>query len=80
MCLRVQTVLAQVAPDQPLPLVISDRAMLSLATLAAYEAAGVRYLGPLPDSTLTATRSLSLIALLIGSGSGPELPMQVVQP
>jgi hypothetical protein len=27
--------------------------MLSLATLAAYEAAGVRYLGPLPESTLT---------------------------
>src|SRR5260221_13700760 len=27
--------------------------MLSLATLAAYEAAGVRYLGPLPDSALT---------------------------
>ncbi|MGH3593229.1 MAG: IS1634 family transposase [Pseudonocardiaceae bacterium] len=49
----LQRVLAQVAPDQPLPLVISDRAMLSLATLAAYEAAGVRYLGPLPDSTLT---------------------------
>jgi transposase len=51
----LQTVLAQVAPDQPFPLVISDRAMLSLATLAAYEAAGVRYLGPLPDSTLSAT-------------------------
>lgn len=49
----LQTVLAQVAPDQPVPLVISDRARLSLATLAAYEAAGVRYLGPLPDSTLT---------------------------
>jgi transposase len=49
----LQTVLAQVAPDQPVPLVISDRAMLSLATLAAYEAAGVRYLGPLPDSALT---------------------------
>src|SRR5262245_40762232 len=49
----LQAVLAQVAPDQPFPLVISDRAMLSLATLAAYEAAGVRYLGPLPTSTLT---------------------------
>jgi transposase len=49
----LQTVLAQVAPEQPFPLVISDRAMLSLATLAAYEAAGVRYLGPSPDSTLT---------------------------
>ena len=49
----LQTVLAQVAPEQPFPLVISDRAMLSLATLAAYEAAGVRYLGPLPDSALT---------------------------
>jgi transposase len=44
---------APVAPDTPFPLVISDRAMLSLATLAAYEAAGVRYLGPLPDSALT---------------------------
>jgi Transposase DDE domain len=53
----VHTVVAQVAPDIPFPLVISDRAMLSLATLAtlaAYEAAGVRYLGPLPDSALTA--------------------------
>jgi transposase len=49
----LQTTLAHVAPDTPFPLVISDRAMLSLATLAAYEAAGVRYLGPLPDSALT---------------------------
>lgn len=50
----LQTLLAQMAPATPFPLVISDRAMLSLATLAAYEAAGVRYLGPLPDSALTA--------------------------
>src|SRR5262249_37457620 len=49
----LQTTLAQVAPKQPFPLLISDRAMLSRSTLAAYEAAGVRYLGPLPDSTLT---------------------------
>ncbi len=49
----LQTTLAQVAPKQPFPLLISDRAMLSLSTLAAYEAAGVHYLGPLPDSTLT---------------------------
>lgn len=49
----LQAVLARAAPDRPFPLVISDRAMLSLATLAAYEAAGVRYLGPLPDSALT---------------------------
>jgi Domain of unknown function (DUF4277) len=49
----LQTTLAQVAPEQPFPLIMSDRAMLSLATLAAYEAAGVRSLGPLPDSTLT---------------------------
>ena len=34
----------------------------------------------LPDSTAAATRSLSLIALEISAGSGPELPMQVVQP
>jgi hypothetical protein len=46
-------VVTQVAPDAPFPLVISDRALLSLATLAAYEATGVRYLGPLPDSDLT---------------------------
>jgi transposase len=52
---HLQQVVAQVAPDAPFPLVISDRAMLSLATLAAYEAAGVRYLGPLPDSDLTST-------------------------
>jgi transposase len=49
----LQTTLAQVAPEQPFPLIISDRAMLSLATLAAYEAAGGRYLGPLPDSIVT---------------------------
>jgi hypothetical protein len=34
----------------------------------------------LPDSTEAATRSFSLIAAEIGPGSGPELPMQVVQP
>jgi hypothetical protein len=34
----------------------------------------------LPLSTLTATRSPSAIAFAIGSASGPELPMQVVQP
>src|SRR5258708_3968713 len=49
----LQQLVAHVAADAPFPLVISDRAMLSLATLAAYEAAGVRYLGPLPDSALT---------------------------
>jgi transposase len=32
---------------QPLPLVISDRAMLTLASIAAYEASEMRYLGPL---------------------------------
>ena len=52
----LQTTLAAVAPEQPFPLSISDRAMLSLATLAAYEAAGVRYLGPLPASALTTAR------------------------
>jgi Domain of unknown function (DUF4277) len=50
----LRRVLAHVAPEQPVPLIISDRAMLSLATLAAYEAAGGRSLGPLPDSGLTA--------------------------
>ena len=34
----------------------------------------------LPLRTETATRLLSLMALPIGSGSGPLLPMQVVQP
>src|SRR5207302_6718766 len=34
----------------------------------------------LPDSTAAATRSCSLIALEISGASGPELPMQVVQP
>src|ERR1700748_1071089 len=33
-----------------------------------------------PDSTAAATMPLSLIDLEISSGSGPELPMQVVQP
>ncbi len=49
----LQRLVAHVAADAPFPLVISDRALLSLATRAAYEAAGVRYLGPLPDSALT---------------------------
>ena len=34
----------------------------------------------LPERTEAATRFFSLIALEIGSSSGPELPMQVVQP
>src|SRR5262249_4810218 len=34
----------------------------------------------LPESTAAATRSLSLMALEISGASGPELPMQVVQP
>jgi hypothetical protein len=34
----------------------------------------------LPDRTDTAIRSLSLIAFEISGWSGPELPMQVVQP
>src|SRR6202034_903497 len=34
----------------------------------------------LPDSTAAVTRSFLLIASEIGGGSGPELPMQVVQP
>jgi hypothetical protein len=34
----------------------------------------------LPDSTEHTTRSPSATAAEIGSGSGPEFPMQVVQP
>jgi hypothetical protein len=34
----------------------------------------------LPDSTEATIRSPSAIACEIGGGSGPELPMQVVQP
>src|SRR6202012_3279589 len=34
----------------------------------------------LPESTAAATMPLSLIDFEISSGSGPELPMQVVQP
>jgi hypothetical protein len=33
-----------------------------------------------PDRTLATTRSRASIASAIGCGSGPELPMQVVQP
>jgi hypothetical protein len=47
---RLQRLLALLParqPGQPLPLVISDRAMLTLESIAAYEASGVRYLGPL---------------------------------
>ena len=34
----------------------------------------------LPDSTAAQTRSFSVIASSIAGSSGPELPMQVVQP
>jgi hypothetical protein len=34
----------------------------------------------LPESTAATVSLPSSIALLMGSGSGPELPMQVVQP
>jgi hypothetical protein len=34
----------------------------------------------LPDSTAVTARSFSFTASLIAGGSGPELPMQVVQP
>ena len=34
----------------------------------------------LPERTLTATREWSSMAALTSVGSGPELPMQVVQP
>ena len=34
----------------------------------------------LPESTEQATKSPSVIALLTGSGIGPEFPIQVVQP
>ena len=34
----------------------------------------------LPDSTETTARSASFTAAEISSASGPELPMQVVQP
>lgn len=47
---RLQRLLALLParpPDAPAPLVISDRAMLTLEAIAAYEASGLRYLGPL---------------------------------
>jgi hypothetical protein len=34
----------------------------------------------LPDSTAQATRSLLVMASLIGAARSPALPMQVVQP
>jgi len=47
---RLQTLLAALPPRAPAaapPLVVSDRAMLTLEALAAYEGSGLRYLGPL---------------------------------
>jgi hypothetical protein len=47
---RLQGLLAALPPRRPTappPLVVSDRAMLTLEALAAYEASGLRYLGPL---------------------------------
>lgn len=59
---RLQRLLA-LLPARPtgqlLPLVISDRAMLTLESIAAYEASGVRYLGPLdPGLSHGAVRAL----------------------
>lgn len=52
---RLQGLLAQLPPREPgadpvRPLVISDRAMLTLEALVAYEASDLRYLGPLDPS------------------------------
>jgi transposase len=47
---RLQTLLALLPPrpaGAPAPLVVSDRAMLTLEAIAAYEASALRYLGPL---------------------------------
>ena len=47
---RLQTLLAVLPPRAPTagpPLVVSDRAMLTLEALAAYEGSGLHYLGPL---------------------------------
>jgi transposase len=50
---RLQTLLARLPPrpvGAPPPLIVSDRAMLTLAAVAAYEASDLRYLGPLDPS------------------------------
>jgi hypothetical protein len=52
---RLQGLLAQLPPREPAdgpvrPLVISDRAMLTLEALVAYEESDLRYLGPLDPS------------------------------
>jgi transposase len=50
---RLQTLLARLPPrpvSAPPPLVVSDRAMLTLEALVAYEASALRYLGPLDPS------------------------------
>lgn len=50
---RLQTLLARLPPrlaGAPPPLVVSDRAMLTLAAIPAYEASALRYLGPLDPS------------------------------
>jgi len=51
---RLQSLLAQLPPRDPTdplrPLVVSDRAMLTLEALAAYAASDLRYLGPLDPS------------------------------
>jgi transposase len=47
---RLQTLLAALPPrppGAPAPLVVSDRAMLTVEAIAAYESSGVGYLGPL---------------------------------
>jgi len=46
---RLQTLLAVLPPRDPTvtPLVVSDRAMLTLEALAAYDGSGLHYLGPL---------------------------------
>lgn len=68
---RLQRLLALLpprAPTDPLPLVVSDRAMLTAEAIAAYEASDLRFLGPLDPSL-----GDGAVRALLESVSGAEL-------
>jgi hypothetical protein len=72
---RLQTLLALLPPrppDAPPPLVISDRALLTVEASAAYEASELRYLGPLdPHRGAGAVRAL-LTSVAAADLAAPE--------
>jgi len=71
---RLQTLLAALPPRDPAaaPLVVSDRAMLTLEALAAYEGSGLRYLGPLDPHLGNGAVQALLSSVAVADLAAPE--------